>query len=124
MTLAPPNKVIQRPHYPLPTLDDITLRLAGAQHFSVLDARSDYWAIKLSHESSMLTTFNTIYGRYRFMRLPFGIISAQDEFQRRVDEAYEGLQGVVTIPSWYMAAPRRSTMQTCVPCWRGVEREG
>ncbi|KAK9513152.1 hypothetical protein VZT92_026713 [Zoarces viviparus] len=45
----------------------------------------------------MLTTFNTIYGRYWFNRLPFGIISAQDEFQRRVDEAYEGLQGVAAI---------------------------
>uniref|UniRef100_A0A671WXU4 Gypsy retrotransposon integrase-like protein 1 n=1 Tax=Sparus aurata TaxID=8175 RepID=A0A671WXU4_SPAAU len=93
----PLNKAIQRPHYPLPTLDDITPKLAGAQYFSVLDARSGYWTIKLSHKSTMLTTFNTIYGRYRFMRLPFGIISAQDEFQRRVDEAYEGLQGVAAI---------------------------
>ncbi|KAL6462444.1 hypothetical protein MHYP_G00288660 [Metynnis hypsauchen] len=93
----PLNKAIQRPHYPLPTLDDITPRLAGAQYFSVLDARSGYWTIKLSHESSMLTTFNTVFGRYRFKRLPFGIISAQDEFQRRVDEAYEGLQGIAAI---------------------------
>ena len=91
------NKAIQRPHYPLPTLDDVTPRLAGAQYFSVLDARSGYWTIKLSQESSMLTTFNTIYGRYRFNRLPFGIISGQDEFQRRVDEAYEGLRGVAAI---------------------------
>ena len=93
----PLNKAIQRPYYPLPTLDDITPKLAGAQYFSVLDARSGYWTIKLSHESSILTTFNTIFGRYRFNRLPFGIISAQDEFQRRVDEAYEGLQGVSAI---------------------------
>ncbi|KAL6471840.1 hypothetical protein MHYP_G00204900 [Metynnis hypsauchen] len=93
----PLNKAIQRPHYPLPTLDDITPRLAGAQYFSVLDARSGYWTIKLSHESSMLTTFNTVFGRYRFKRLPFGIISAQDEFQWRVDEAYEGLQGIAAI---------------------------
>ena len=93
----PLNEAIKRPHYPLPTLDDVTPRLAGAQYFSVLDARSGYWAIKLTHESSMLTTFNTIYGRYRFKRLPFGINSAQDEFQRRVDEAYEGLPGVAAI---------------------------
>lgn len=93
----PLNKAIQRPHCPLPTLDDITPRLIGAQYFSALDARSGYWAIELSHESSMLTTFNTVFGRYRFKRLPFGIISAQDEFQRGVDEAYEGLKGVAVI---------------------------
>ncbi|KAK7938626.1 hypothetical protein WMY93_001952 [Mugilogobius chulae] len=91
------NKAIQRPHYPLPTLEDVTTKLAGAQYFSVLDARSGYWAIKLSEKSSLLTTFNTPFGRYRFFRLPFGISSAQDEFQRRVDETYEGLRGVAAI---------------------------
>lgn len=91
------NKAIKRPHYPLPTLEDITPRLTGARHFSVLDARSGYWTIKLSHESSKLTTFNTPFGRYRFLRLPFGLASAQDEFQRKIDETYEGLHGVAAI---------------------------
>lgn len=91
------NKVIKRPHYPLPTLDDITSRLAGARYFSVMDAKSGYWAIKLTEESSKLTTFNTVFGRYRFLRLPFGLKSAQDEFQRKVNETYEDLQGVMAI---------------------------
>lgn len=51
----------------------------------------------MSTKSSLLTTFNTPFGRYRFLRLPFGINSAQDEFQRRVDETYEGLPGVAAI---------------------------
>lgn len=93
----PLNKAIMRPYYPLPTLEDVTSKLAGAKYFSILDARSGYWAIKLSEESSLLTTFNTIFGRYCFLRLPFGIVSAQDEFQRRVDETYEGLRGVAGI---------------------------
>lgn len=93
----PLNKAIMRPHHPLPTLEDVTSKLAGAKYFSTLDARSGYWAIKLSEESSMLTTFNSAFGRYRFLRLPFGIVSAQDEFQRRVDETYEGLRGVAGI---------------------------
>lgn len=42
------NKAIKRPHYPFPTLDDVTPQLAGAQHFSVMDARSGYWNIKLT----------------------------------------------------------------------------
>lgn len=45
----------------------------------------------------MLTTFNTVFGRCRFKRLPFGIISAQDGFQRRVDETYEGLKDITAI---------------------------
>lgn len=56
-----------------------------------------YWAIKLSETSSLLTTFNTIFIRYRFLRLPFGIVSAQDEFQRRIDETYKGMEEVTGI---------------------------
>lgn len=63
----------------------------------MLDACSGYWAIKLTTESSKLTTFNPPFGRYRFLRLPFGLISAQDEFQRQIDETYQGLEGVVAI---------------------------
>lgn len=74
------NKAIQRPQYPLLTLEDVTRKLAGARYFSVLDVRSGYWAIKLSKPSSLLTTFNTPFGRYRFLRLPFGINIAQDEY--------------------------------------------
>jgi len=79
------------------TLDDILPQLSGAKYFTKLDARSGYWAIKLSRDSSYLTTFNTPYGRYRFLRLPFGLKSSQDEFQRQIDESFEGLSGIVSI---------------------------
>ena len=79
------------------TLDDILPKLADAKFFSILDARSGYWSIKLSEPSSYLTTFNTPYGRYRYLRLPFGLICSQDEFQRKSDEAFEGLEGFAAI---------------------------
>lgn len=55
------TKAIKRPHYPLPTLDDIISKQSGAKYFSVLDARSGYWAIMLAEVSSKLTTYNTIF---------------------------------------------------------------
>lgn len=45
--------------------------------------------------SSYLTTFNTPFGRSRYLRLPFWFKSSQDEFQRKIDECYEGLDGIV-----------------------------
>ena len=89
------NNAILRPHYPMRTLDDIMPQLSGARYFTKLDTRSGYWAIKLEKESSFLTTFNTLYGRYRC--LPFGIKSSQDEFQFHIDQCFEGLSGVETI---------------------------
>lgn len=79
------------------TLEDIIPNLNGARYFSKPDARSSYWVIKLTEKSSHLTTFNTPFGRYRFLRMTFGIRSAPDEFQRKIDEIYEGLQGVTTL---------------------------
>ena len=91
------NKALKREHYSCPTVDDIAAKLHGARVFSVLDATSGYWQVKLDKKSSMLTTFNTPFGRYRFTRLPFGVNSAQDVFQKEIDLTYEGLPGVAAI---------------------------
>jgi len=91
------NKAIKRPHHVTPTLDDVLPKLNGAKFFSILDARSGYWNIKLTDDSSYLTTFNTPHGRYRFLRLPFGLNCAQDIFQRMVDATFHDLPGVTGI---------------------------
>jgi hypothetical protein len=45
----------------------------------------------------LYTTFNTPHGRYCFLRLPFGLICAQDIIQRKVDETFGDLPGVTGI---------------------------
>ena len=84
------NKSIKRPHYPLPTFEDVAARLANAKVFSVLDARSGFWQVLLAKASSFLTTFNTPQGRFRWLRMPFGIASAPEEWQRRMHQLIEG----------------------------------
>ena len=91
------NQAIRRQHYRTRTLHDILPNLKDAKYFGTCDARSGYWTIKLDEESAKLTTFNTAFGRYKFLRLPFGLISSQDIFQQKIDQAYEGLEGVEPI---------------------------
>ena len=92
------NKAIKRPHHCVPTIDKILPKLNGAKYFSIVDARSGYWNIKLDYESSLYnTTFDSSHGRYRFLRLPFGLICAQDIFPKKVDEAFGNLLGVTGI---------------------------
>jgi hypothetical protein len=91
------NKAIKRPHHYTPTLDDILPKLTGARYLSIVDARSGYWNIKLDEDSSYVTTFNTPFGRFRFLRLPFGVVCAQDIFQKKVDETFGDLPGVTGI---------------------------
>ena len=62
-----------------------------------LDANSGFWQIELAPESAKLTTFITLYGHFCFNRLPFGITSAPEHFQRRISEILQGLNGVVCL---------------------------
>lgn len=97
------NQAIQREHYPLPTIEDIATRLHGAKVFTVLDVRNGFWHVPLDEDSSFLTTFNTPFGRYRWTRMPFGISSAPEVFQRRMHEVIEGLKGVEVVADDFVA---------------------
>ncbi len=53
--------------------------------------------MKLDGESSLLTTFNSPFGTFRFLRLPFGMKMSQDIFQSKVDEIVSGMPGISSI---------------------------
>ncbi|XP_042072880.1 uncharacterized protein K02A2.6-like [Haplochromis burtoni] len=89
------NEYVCREKYVLPSVEQSLGMLAGAKVFSKLDANMGFWQIPLSDESAKLTTFITPFGRFHFNRLPFGINSAPEHFQRMMAEVIEGLEGVV-----------------------------
>ena len=74
------NKAVRREHYTLPSLDDITPKLAGSKYLSTLDAASGFCQIPLQESSQLLTTFMTPFGIYAFRRIRFGITSAPEVF--------------------------------------------
>ena len=84
------NKAIRREHYPMRTIEEVISQMPNAKIFSVLDANHGFWQVKLTPESTKLCTFNTPFGRYSFKRLPFGITSAPEVFQRVTTELFEG----------------------------------
>ena len=93
----PLNKALHRNHYPMPTIEDIIPDLKKAKVFSTVDAKDAFWHVLLDEESSKLTTFQTPFGKFRWLRLPFGISVAPEEFQRRIHNALSGLDGIACI---------------------------
>ena len=91
------NRAIKRPKYQMPTVDEVLPKLVKAKVFTVLDAKDGFYQVKLDKERSLLTTFWTPFGRYRYLRMPQGISSAPEEYQRRQNEALAGLNGVEVI---------------------------
>ena len=87
------NENVLRETHPIPGVDDTLAQLTGATVFSKVDANSGFWQIPLSEDSRLLTTFITPHGRYCFNKLPFGISTAPELFQSRMNRILEGLEG-------------------------------
>ncbi|GBL79545.1 Transposon Ty3-I Gag-Pol polyprotein [Araneus ventricosus] len=87
------NKAIKREQYVIPSVDEIIRRLEGKQCFSVLDLKEGFWQIPLDKDSAELCTFNLPFGCYKFNRLPFGICSAPEVFQKKNQKLFGDIKG-------------------------------
>ena len=109
------NKHVKIPKLCLPTIDDVTSRLAKAQVFVVLDTKDGFLQVKLDEDSSKLTTFHTPFARYEWLRMHFGICSAPEEFQRHVNETMEGLEEVTAIAGDLLVTGAGNTHEEALP---------
>nr|XP_057937756.1 cytokine receptor family member b2 isoform X2 [Doryrhamphus excisus] len=89
------NEYVCRERHILPAVDETLAKLAGATVFTKLDATAGFWQVPLHPDSVPLTTFITPFGRYCYKRLPFGISSAPEHFQKRLTQMMTGLEGTV-----------------------------
>ena len=95
--LKPLNESVLRETHPLPGADETLAQLTGATVMSKLDVNSGFWQIPLSKDSCEFTTFIIPLGRYCSNKLPFGISSAPEYFQKRVSTILNGLAGVLCL---------------------------
>ncbi|KAA0722308.1 Retrovirus-related Pol polyprotein from transposon opus [Triplophysa tibetana] len=91
------NTALKRPHHPMRSVEEVACQMSGATMFSVLDTKNSFWQIRLDHKSSMKTTFSTPFGRYRFLRMPFGINAASEVFQRTMEQLFSGYPCAVIV---------------------------
>ncbi len=91
------NHNLERNPYYMKTVEELQGELKGSKIYTVMDAKQGYWHVELDHESSLLTTFNTPWGKHRFIRLPFGLKVSGDVFQQRLDEVLAKLESITGI---------------------------
>ena len=82
------NKGVRRELYVMKKVEETLGSISSRTVFSKLDANSGFHKVKL-------TMFITQFGRFMFRRLPYGISSAPEYFQKRMDKELSGLQGVL-----------------------------
>jgi len=80
------NEDTIRDAYPLPRIDDLLDRLAGAKWFSKLDLRSAYHQMRVHPDDTHKTAFRTPMGSFEFLVLPYGVQNAPAAFSRMMDQ--------------------------------------
>lgn len=82
------NDLTVRNSYPLPHMDDLFDRLAGAQYFSKIDLRTGFYQIPLPEEDRAKTAFRTRYGHFEWTVLPMGLTNAPATFQHLMNHTF------------------------------------
>ena len=110
------NKAIERNQWYTRTLDDILPELAQSKYFTVKDATSGFWHVPLDLRSSLLTTFNTPWGKYRWLRMPFDLKVSGDVFQERLDRVLRLVPGVLRITDDIVIHSATENMHVLILC--------
>ena len=73
------NKVTRKFTLPMPKVEDIFSKLNGAKYFSTLDLRAGYHIL----DKSLIpkTAFNSPFGKYEYIKVPFGLAQAPAYFR-------------------------------------------
>ncbi|GFV24330.1 transposon Tf2-6 polyprotein [Trichonephila clavipes] len=93
--IHPPRRV---PLALQPKLKNIISRLEGKKIFSVVDLKDGFWHVPLDEVSSEICTSNTPFGRYKFNKMPFGIVSAPEGRKVVVQSDHKPLMAIVKKP--------------------------
>ena len=89
------NQSVMREQFIMPTVDEISSKLAGSTVFSALDCSQSFWQLPLHEDDRKYTCFITPFGRYVMNRLPYGLNSSTEILQRRLNTALEDIPGVI-----------------------------
>ena len=87
------NKGILRNPYPMLTFDDVLSEFEGAKVCSLCDAKDGFLQYRLSEKAADLTTFWTPFSCYKWKRMPFGLSTSPEKFQRPLMENLGGSTG-------------------------------
>ncbi|XP_058811184.1 uncharacterized protein K02A2.6-like [Topomyia yanbarensis] len=87
------NEAVVRERFPMPVVEEYIARLGKGKIWSKLDIREAFHQVELAPESRDITTFITSRGLFRFKRLPFGLVTAPEIFQRIMEELLSGCEG-------------------------------
>ena len=84
------NGVSQGDPYYMATLEEILERVGSSSCISKLDLSRGFYQIEVQEQSIQKTAFITPFGKFEFLRMPFGLRNAPSIFQRVMEVVLRG----------------------------------
>jgi hypothetical protein len=82
------NKLTKKNRYPLPLINELLDRLAGAKFFTKFDMREAYHLLRIALGDEWKTAFRCRYGLFEYLVMSFGLCNAPGSFQHFVNDAF------------------------------------
>lgn len=80
------NTLTVKNSYPIPLIRDTLARIPGKKFFTKLDVIAAFNRIRVAEGHEWLTAFNTRYGQFECLVMPFGLCNAPATFQSYINE--------------------------------------
>ena len=77
--------------YPLPLINEMLDRIALLNIFTTLDLKDAYWLIRIKEGDEWKTAFQTRYGLFEYLVMPFGLSNAPGTFQVHVNKCFSDM---------------------------------
>ena len=95
------NKVTRKFTWPMPKVEDIFSKLNGAKYFSTLELRAGYHHNPLDKSLIPKTAFNSPFGKFEYVKVPFRLAQAPAYFQDLMTRILKGLWLHNSIFRWH-----------------------
>ena len=79
------------------TFQDVMSSIRKFKRVSKIDTNSGFWILPMDIPSQLLTTFNTPWGRYCFIKMPFRLNHSQYFFQYYMDLHLDSIDDITNV---------------------------
>ena len=91
------NKALRFNVHNARTFQDVMSFIRKVTKVSKIDANSGFWTLPMDNQSQLLATFNMLWGRYCFVKMPFGLNQAQYFFQFYMDAHFQDINSTTNV---------------------------
>ena len=81
------NAVTVKNRFPIPLILETLGKLAGAVRYTKLDVIHAFNRIRIKESHKWLTAFNSRYGQFEYLVMPFGLCNAPGTFQGCINDS-------------------------------------